>query len=77
MKIDYTTALNLAANGCWDEAHDMVQPHSDEMSCLIHAYLHRLEGDFGNARYWYRRAGQTMPNNTEAQELSRLREMLT
>jgi len=22
----------------------------------IHAVLHKLEGDFGNARYWYRRA---------------------
>jgi len=29
----------------------------DELSCLIHAYLHRLEGHFDNARYWYRRAG--------------------
>ena len=23
----------------------------------LHAYLHRKEGDAGNARYWYRRAG--------------------
>jgi hypothetical protein len=25
----------------------------------IHAYLHRKEGDAGNAGYWYRRAGRT------------------
>ena len=25
--------------------------------CLgLHAYLHRVEGDFDNARYWYRQA---------------------
>jgi hypothetical protein len=24
----------------------------------VHAYLHRKEGDQGNAAYWYRRAGK-------------------
>jgi len=24
----------------------------------VHAYLHRKEGDLGNAGYWYRRANQ-------------------
>jgi hypothetical protein len=24
----------------------------------VHAYLHRKEGDLGNAGYWYNRAGQ-------------------
>jgi hypothetical protein len=24
----------------------------------VHAYLHRKEGDLGNAGYWYRRAGR-------------------
>lgn len=76
MAIDHAKALNLAAAGQWDEAHEMVQPYSDEMSCLIHAYLHRVEGDFGNARYWYGRAGHSMPNNTEDQELQRLQGML-
>jgi hypothetical protein len=27
----------------------------------VHAYLHRKEGDLGNAGYWYARAGRTMP----------------
>ena len=27
------------------------------MAAHVHAYLHRVEGDLGNARYWYRRAG--------------------
>jgi hypothetical protein len=25
----------------------------------VHVYLHRLEGDLGNARYWYARAGRS------------------
>ena len=28
----------------------------------VHAYLHRKEGDLGNADYWYRRAGRTRPD---------------
>ena len=28
----------------------------DPMGAWIHAYLHRQEGDLGNAAYWYRRA---------------------
>jgi len=76
MAIDHAKALDLAASGRWDEAHEMVQPYSDELSCLIHAYLHRVEGDIGNARYWYSRVGLTMPDNTLEQELDRLRGML-
>ncbi len=26
----------------------------------VHAWLHRVEGDLGNAAYWYRRAGRGM-----------------
>ena len=25
----------------------------------VHAYLHRVGGDLGNARYWYARAGRS------------------
>ena len=65
-------ALNLARAGHWDEAHELVQPHSDPTSCLIHGYLHRVEGDLGNAGYWYRRAGAMLPDNTLDEELERL-----
>jgi hypothetical protein len=34
----------------------------DEKAAWIHAYLHRKEGDEGNAGYWYRRAGKKMPD---------------
>ena len=51
MAYDPLKALDLARAGKWDEAHEQVQPHSDRESCLIHAYLHRVEGDLSNARY--------------------------
>ncbi|MEB3830696.1 hypothetical protein [Phormidium sp. CCY1219] len=44
--------------GQWDRAHDIVQNASDADSAWVHAYLHRKEGDYSNARYWYRRSGQ-------------------
>jgi len=72
MACDYIKVLNLAEEGEWDKAHQLVQPYSDECSCLIHAYLHRVEGDLSNAKYWYNRAGTEMMDNTLEEELKRL-----
>ncbi len=76
MSLDYKHALDLAAAGQWEQAHEMVQPYSDKLACLLHAYLHRVEGDLGNAQYWYSRARETMPANTESEELERLYRLL-
>ena len=51
-------ALWLDGAGDWEGAHETVQNASDRGSALVHAYLHRKEGDIWNARYWYRRAGR-------------------
>ena len=40
----------------WDMAHETVQKLNTEIACWFHAYLHRVEGDMGNADYWYSRA---------------------
>ena len=72
MACDHVKALAFARAGEWDAAHDLVQPYYDRNSCLIHAYLHRVEGDNSNARYWYRQAGESMPANTLEEELERL-----
>ena len=68
-------ALDYAQAGQWKQAHELIQKYSDHMSCLIHGYLHRVEGDLGNARYWYSRAGAEMPDNSLTEELSRLRRL--
>jgi hypothetical protein len=50
-------AVELALVGKWDAAHEVVQQYEDDATAAwIHAVLHKLEGDLGNARYWYRRA---------------------
>lgn len=52
-------AVELALAGNWDAAHELVQAHEDDSTAAwIHAVLHKIEGDPGNARYWYRRAGR-------------------
>jgi len=55
-------ALELDRDGDWDGAHRIVQQIEDPRSYWIHAYLHRKEGDPGNASYWYRRAEREMPD---------------
>jgi hypothetical protein len=65
-------AVALINAGDWDGAHNLVQDGNDKISCLLHAYLHRDEGDLGNAGYWYRRAGESFPDNTLTEELARL-----
>lgn len=51
-------ALWWDAKGDWDKAHHCAQQQDDEPGAWVHAYLHRKEGDAGNAGYWYRRAGK-------------------
>lgn len=44
------------AKGDWDGAHRLAQDVEGADGAWVHAYLHRKEGDAGNAAYWYRRA---------------------
>jgi hypothetical protein len=54
----YLNALWYDAKGEWDKAHKLIQDIKDVNASWIHAYLHRKEGDTGNADYWYSRAGK-------------------
>lgn len=51
-------ALWLTKRDRWDDAHDVVNDLPSSMGSWIHAHLHRIEGDLGNAGYWYARAGK-------------------
>ena len=51
-------ALWYDAKGEWKTAHDLIDQLKDPVSAHVHAYLHRVEGDLWNARYWYNRAQQ-------------------
>ncbi len=43
----------------WEEAHAIVQTMEGTMEFdWVHALLHWIEADMGNADYWYRRAGK-------------------
>jgi len=44
--------------GDWDAAHELAQAQDDAQGAWVHAWLHRVEGDLGNADYWYRRSGR-------------------
>ncbi len=55
----YLQAMWYDAKGQWETAHALVDHLTDTTACWVHAYLHRKEGDIGNADYWYRRAGKT------------------
>ncbi len=44
--------------GDWDKAHDAAQADRGPAGAWVHAYLHRKEGDLGNAQYWYAKARQ-------------------
>jgi hypothetical protein len=52
-------ALWHERRGNWSLAHEIAQDMDSEDASWVHAYLHRREGDFANARYWYRQARKT------------------
>lgn len=61
-------ALWWAGKPDWTRAHEIAQRHESPDAAWIHAYLHRVEGDLPNARYWYMRAGRAMPDCPVEQE---------
>lgn len=54
-------ALWHDARGDWGRAHACAQEDHGPDGSWVHAYLHRKEGDLGNAGYWYARAGRKGP----------------
>ncbi|UOQ72325.1 hypothetical protein [Hymenobacter cellulosilyticus] len=53
----------------WNPAHQLAQANEqDALHNWLHAYLHRQEGDLGNAAYWYRRAGRPVVTGPLVQE---------
>jgi hypothetical protein len=61
-----------AAKGQWDAAHKIVQDEPGADAARVHAYLHRVEGDLGNAGYWYRQAGQPVAKDSLESEWERI-----
>jgi hypothetical protein len=59
-------ALWLCRSGRWDEAHEVAQEIHTSDGSWIHALLHLIEGDEGNARYWFARAGRAPVPRGEA-----------
>ena len=76
MQKDLLQAIESALSGQWDAAHQIVQQYEgDATASWIHAVLHKIEGDLGNSRYWYRRAGKLEHVSDEPKgELEAIRE---
>lgn len=65
-------ALWHDARGDWDVAHGIAQDVETPDGAWVHAYLHRKEGDIGNARYWYSRAARPEARDSLESEWERL-----
>lgn len=65
-------ALELDKAGDWEGAHSIAQDIHTADGSWLHAYLHRKEGDLGNAAYWYSRAGKPVADDTLDEEWDRL-----
>ena len=69
-------ALWHDARGDWSRAHSIAQEVDSKPGAWVHAYLHRKEGDAGNAGYWYRRAAREMSRDTLEDEWTEIVEAL-
>ena len=50
-------SLWLAKKERWEDSHNIAQDIPSAMGSRIHGLLHAIEGDLGNAGYWYSKAG--------------------
>ncbi len=69
-------ALWHASQDNWQKAHELVQAIESAEAAWVHAYLHRVEGDLANARYWYNRAGKPEARMSTEEEWKQLAEAL-
>lgn len=70
-------ALWWDAKGDWERAHGCAQDKAGGSDCdWMHAYLHRKEGDDGNAGYWYARSGKRFCDSSLDSEWSAIAETL-
>lgn len=65
-------ALWWDAQGDWQKAHEVAQDVPGADGAWVHAYLHRKEGDSGNAAYWYHRAGRPVGEGDLRSEWERM-----
>ena len=66
------TALWWAGKDDWDKAHKIVMDEGGKDCAWVHAYLHRVEGDLGNAGYWYRQAKKPVAKDSLETEWERI-----
>ncbi len=78
LKARLIEGVRKALDGDWQAAHVAVQDHEDEpLANWIHAVVHRMEGDPGNASYWYERCGRELkPNLSTGEELREIERVL-
>jgi len=68
---------NLKLGDEWEAAHMICQAHEGtKFYDWVHALAHWIEGDMGNAAYWYRRVGEKMHGDDVAAEWDYLAETL-
>ncbi|NLT69751.1 MAG: hypothetical protein GXX91_03535 [Verrucomicrobiaceae bacterium] len=58
-------SLWLAKAGRWEESHDIAQEIPSATGSWIHGLLHAIEGDSGNAAYWFQKAGRPAIQKSE------------
>ncbi len=66
---DEAKALWHAKKGNWDAAHNIAQEIHTPTGSWIHALIHLIEGDQGNASYWFHKAGRPTRNSSEINDL--------
>ena len=62
-------SLWFTKKGDWIAAHNIAQDIETPIGSWLHALLHLIEGDLGNARYWFAEAGRPVKKPSQIDEL--------
>jgi len=62
-------SLWFAKKGDWHAAHELAQDIETPTGAWLHALMHLIEGDLGNARYWFAEAGRPVKKPSQVDEL--------